>query len=79
MRKIDWLDVLPFVAASCILATVVTFVWALTSRPAYEQVYRVCDRAHLSNTGKLEEECARLLDKTNTEYICNTYCWLEVK
>lgn len=48
-------------------------------RPNYEEVYRVCDRAHLSNAGKLEEECAKLLDKTNTEYICNTYCWLEVK
>lgn len=52
---------------------------AILSTPNYEEVYKVCDRAYLSNAGRLEEECAKLLDKTNTEYICNTYCWLEVK
>lgn len=56
--------------------------WGYSMRIQHEELtMRVCSAAHVQNDRASEEECARLQDSLNVEFVCNqqnTGCWVEL-
>lgn len=71
-----------FLAVLIILAVLSIYSLSNVMRTeALGDTIRACDEARTTGTQEASKECNRLMDITNTEYICSTSnsCWLEVR